>query len=648
MFPFYFSVRHIINVTREIDNFFPGIFNYFNIRVYDDDKTNLLKYWDNTYKYITRAKSEGSKVLVHCKMGVSRSASVVIAYAMKAYNWDFHNALDHVKRQRSCIKPNKNFMSQLETYNGMLDAMKNKDKLQRSKSETNLKSNANTKDARLLPGSEPTPLIQALNASQNQQAKAVLNSPKKIIIDKKHFRRANSMSPKRSFSDNSIIVKQQSQSLESLTTPVIINEQKNVRYPGSNGQNYSVTQNQILEIQKPGEVPPSVKTIVKDLESKKTSKTKNKKTLDLQAKYNFGRSMSTENNNICSEVVTWSSSTQLIHQCTTDHRSKVDKLSNKRKSTNEPRISSINLPSRHSSWGSGDDRSAILPRIFKSSTINEENLQKSVSSNPGVFKKIGGQQHNRCNSEDICVQLSNRKDNQNFIQNRPRSYELCFPSTTTNTYRTENNCSINSSKSCSSTGNVQILKQNFEAKAKGKSLPSSPIATHISATNATNPTDDQMIHTSVDECNFNDSHDFSVQGLVNKYQTPESLPHSHSQTTQSHVTTNQRPKSFYGSNLSTVESKYYKRSNSLRSNINNNRSPFQHDQDNINIAITKKPPPFMTVLSSPPPPQHFPTISTNFATQPPQTDNIIRQQHGKTHPLSKLSHRIKSAAFNTM
>uniref|UniRef100_T1GX44 Tyrosine-protein phosphatase domain-containing protein n=1 Tax=Megaselia scalaris TaxID=36166 RepID=T1GX44_MEGSC len=205
---------------------------------YDDDKTNLLKYWDNTYKYITRAKSEGSKVLVHCKMGVSRSASVVIAYAMKAYNWDFHNALDHVKRQRSCIKPNKNFMSQLETYNGMLDAMKNKDKLQRSKSETNLKSNANTKDARLLPGSEPTPLIQALNASQNQQAKAV---------------RANSMSPKRSFSDNSIIVKQQSQSLESLTTPVIINEQKNVRYPGSNGQNYSVTQNQILEIQKPGE-----------------------------------------------------------------------------------------------------------------------------------------------------------------------------------------------------------------------------------------------------------------------------------------------------------------------------------------------------------------------------------------------------------
>lgn len=51
-----FSVRHILNVTREIDNFFPGSFKYLNVRVYDDDKTDLLKHWDNTYKYITKAE----------------------------------------------------------------------------------------------------------------------------------------------------------------------------------------------------------------------------------------------------------------------------------------------------------------------------------------------------------------------------------------------------------------------------------------------------------------------------------------------------------------------------------------------------------------------------------------------------------------
>ncbi|XP_050436056.1 protein phosphatase Slingshot isoform X2 [Adelges cooleyi] len=132
------GVRHILNVTREIDNFFPGMFKYLNVRVYDDEKTDLLKHWDNTFKYITNAEKEGSKVLVHCKMGVSRSASVVIAYAMKAYNWSFRKAFDHVRSKRTCIKPNKHFILQLETYQGILAAMKNREKLQRSKSETNL------------------------------------------------------------------------------------------------------------------------------------------------------------------------------------------------------------------------------------------------------------------------------------------------------------------------------------------------------------------------------------------------------------------------------------------------------------------------------------------------------------------------------
>lgn len=50
------SVQYILNVTREIDNFFPGMFEYHNIRVYDEEATDLLAYWNDTYKFITRAK----------------------------------------------------------------------------------------------------------------------------------------------------------------------------------------------------------------------------------------------------------------------------------------------------------------------------------------------------------------------------------------------------------------------------------------------------------------------------------------------------------------------------------------------------------------------------------------------------------------
>ncbi|GBL76593.1 Protein phosphatase Slingshot [Araneus ventricosus] len=127
------GIGHILNVTREIDNFFPGMFDYQNIRVYDDESTEILHYWDKTYRYIRRAKDEGSKVLVHCKMGISRSASVVIAYVMKAYDWDLQRALEFVKTKRGCIKPNSGFLKQLEIYQGILDARQMKENLRSHK-----------------------------------------------------------------------------------------------------------------------------------------------------------------------------------------------------------------------------------------------------------------------------------------------------------------------------------------------------------------------------------------------------------------------------------------------------------------------------------------------------------------------------------
>ncbi|XP_037068784.1 protein phosphatase Slingshot-like [Pollicipes pollicipes] len=127
------GIGHIVNVTREIDNFFPGRFQYLNVRVYDEEATELLKHWDKTFKFIAKAKSEGSRVLVHCRMGVSRSAAVVMAYAMKAYGWSYEKAFKYVKRSRGCVKPNASFLRQLETY-------QRHNSLWRSKSETNLQS----------------------------------------------------------------------------------------------------------------------------------------------------------------------------------------------------------------------------------------------------------------------------------------------------------------------------------------------------------------------------------------------------------------------------------------------------------------------------------------------------------------------------
>ncbi|XP_041054031.1 protein phosphatase Slingshot homolog 2 isoform X1 [Carcharodon carcharias] len=133
------GIRYILNITREIDNFFPGIFEYHNIRVYDEEATDLLAYWNDTYKFISKAKKNGSKCLVHCKMGISRSASTVIAYAMKEYGWNLDKAYSYVKEKRTVTKPNISFMRQLEEYQGILLASKQRhNKLWRSHSDSDL------------------------------------------------------------------------------------------------------------------------------------------------------------------------------------------------------------------------------------------------------------------------------------------------------------------------------------------------------------------------------------------------------------------------------------------------------------------------------------------------------------------------------
>ncbi|XP_065055232.1 uncharacterized protein LOC135683809 isoform X2 [Rhopilema esculentum] len=142
------GIGYILNLTREIDNFFPDTFHYCNIRVYDEEDTELLQYWDRTYRFIHNARLAGSKVLVHCRRGISRSASSVIAYIMKSRGWSLTESMEYVKKCRSIIEPNAGFQKQLIIYEGILNSSRHRHSdlfRQRSKSEMDTPS---TRDRR--------------------------------------------------------------------------------------------------------------------------------------------------------------------------------------------------------------------------------------------------------------------------------------------------------------------------------------------------------------------------------------------------------------------------------------------------------------------------------------------------------------------
>ena len=61
-------------------------------------------------------------MLVHCKAGISRSATVCIAYIMWFKHWTMETAYQFLKSKRSLIAPNLNFMRQLLEFQNELEA----------------------------------------------------------------------------------------------------------------------------------------------------------------------------------------------------------------------------------------------------------------------------------------------------------------------------------------------------------------------------------------------------------------------------------------------------------------------------------------------------------------------------------------------
>ena len=76
-----------------------------------------------TKDFIDRCFAAGGKVLVQCNDGMSRSASLVIAYLMQKYGLDFKAALSHVQSRRFCVQPNDGFEQQLREFEPIYRAM---------------------------------------------------------------------------------------------------------------------------------------------------------------------------------------------------------------------------------------------------------------------------------------------------------------------------------------------------------------------------------------------------------------------------------------------------------------------------------------------------------------------------------------------
>lgn len=108
------NITYVLNVTAHVPQYWQahGI-HYKRIPASDSAQQNLKQYFEEAIEYIDEARQKGASVLIHCHAGVSRSATITIAYILKHTKLAMSDAYKYVKAKRNIISPNFNFLGQL-------------------------------------------------------------------------------------------------------------------------------------------------------------------------------------------------------------------------------------------------------------------------------------------------------------------------------------------------------------------------------------------------------------------------------------------------------------------------------------------------------------------------------------------------------
>ncbi|KAI9068407.1 phosphatases II [Trametes sanguinea] len=110
------GITHVASILRKPAHRYPRPIRHLCVPIDDKDDTNILDYLDPSVKWIHAALAEGGRVLVHCVWGMSRSASVAIAYLIAARRMSLDEAVRLARGRRKVVRPNQGFMVQLRVF----------------------------------------------------------------------------------------------------------------------------------------------------------------------------------------------------------------------------------------------------------------------------------------------------------------------------------------------------------------------------------------------------------------------------------------------------------------------------------------------------------------------------------------------------
>jgi len=112
------GITHVLTIGTGMSPQFPKEFSYQVCEIQDNPEEIIYVLVKPCIEFINHVKEHQGRVLVHCEAGVSRSASIVVAYIMYCAgpSMDSTTAIELVKTSRPIVSPNTGFRGQLTIF----------------------------------------------------------------------------------------------------------------------------------------------------------------------------------------------------------------------------------------------------------------------------------------------------------------------------------------------------------------------------------------------------------------------------------------------------------------------------------------------------------------------------------------------------
>jgi protein-tyrosine phosphatase len=107
------GITHVVNCAADYsENYLQakGV-QYKSYHLKDHVREDISCVFYDAIDFIANARKQGGKLYVHCVQGISRSATIILAYNIFTEKITYQEAYAYLKEKRACINPNMTFIA---------------------------------------------------------------------------------------------------------------------------------------------------------------------------------------------------------------------------------------------------------------------------------------------------------------------------------------------------------------------------------------------------------------------------------------------------------------------------------------------------------------------------------------------------------